>query len=160
MKGCFRNWWTLTTTCKILFLIQTLKYSKSLTSCCCTLFSCTWWKQARFNTHNRTMDFTGPNFTKVSTKATQRRQVNVIVSFYLINPVFFVFFFPNALLFMKQKHLYRGLLENSFTERLRKISWKTPLQESFLDNATLLENKCLPVHFTQKHTFKWTLWIF
>ena len=52
----------------------------------------------------------------------------------------FCFFLPNALLFMKQKYLYRGVLENSFTERFRKISWKTPLQESFLDNATLLEN--------------------
>ena len=118
MKGCFRNWWTLTTTCKILFLIQTLKYSKSLTSCCCTLFSCTWWKQARFNTHNRTMDFTGPNFTKVSTKATQRRQVNVIVSFYLINPVFFVFFF---------RMLYYLWNKNIYTE----VFWKIALLKDY-----------------------------
>ena len=106
MKGCFRNWWTLTTTYKILFLIQTLKYSKSLTSCCCTLFSCTWWKQARFNTHIRTMDFTGPNFTNFSTKAT-RRQVNIIVSFYLINSgCFFFFFFCQMLYYLWNKNIY------------------------------------------------------
>ena len=46
------SWVEIITTYKILFLIQALTYSKSLTSCC-TLVSCTWWKQVRFNIHIR-----------------------------------------------------------------------------------------------------------
>ena len=81
------SWVEIITTYKILFLIQALTYSKSLTSCC-TLVSCTWWKQVRFNIHIRTMDFTGPNFTNFSVNNTTTLG-DVIVSLYLTFEILF-----------------------------------------------------------------------